>query len=134
MSVSDVRANNGDGDVEGASAGTLRQISQAMVRIYKEQFGRGPESVRTRFSGPDAILSILENSLTPVERSMLKAGDEQALRDTRTKLQHATEAVFRAEVERITGRRVIGFMSGIDVRNDISCEVFTLEPRDADAS
>jgi len=39
---------------------------------------------------------------------MPEAGDEQAQRDTRTKLQHVTEAVFRAEVERITGRRVIG--------------------------
>jgi uncharacterized protein YbcI len=128
MSVSDAHAGNGD--VETTSAGTLRQISHAMVRIYKEQFGRGPETVWSRYSGPDAITSILEHSLTPVERSMLKAGDEQELRNTRTKLQHATESVFRAEVERITGRRVIGFMSGIDVRNDISCEVFTLEPRE----
>jgi hypothetical protein len=32
-------------------------------------------------------------------------------------------------VEDVTGRRVIGFMSGIDVHNDLSSEVFTLEPR-----
>jgi uncharacterized protein YbcI len=31
-------------------------------------------------------------------------------------------------VETITGRRVIGFMSGMDVNVDESCEVFTLAP------
>jgi uncharacterized protein YbcI len=128
MSTSDDARATG-GEAEGGSTGTLRELSQAMVRIYKEQFGRGPETVWTRYSGPDAITSILENSLTPVERSMLKMGEEQRLRDIRTMFQHATEPTFRAEVERITGRRVIGFMSGIDVHNDISCEVFTLEPQ-----
>ena len=108
---------------------TLREISKAMVRLYKEQFGRGPETVWTRYSGPDAILTVLGNSLTPVERTMLQMGEEQRLRDIRTMFQHATESQFRAAVEEITGRRVIGFMSGIDVRNDLSSEVFTLEPR-----
>jgi uncharacterized protein YbcI len=108
--------------------GVTRDLSQAMVRIYREQFGRGPETVSTRFSGPDVIISLLGNSLTPVERSMLKMGEDQRLRDVRSIFQHATEGTFRAEVERITGRRVIGFMSDIDVHNDLSCEIFTLEP------
>ena len=108
---------------------TLRDISKAIVALYKEQFGRGPETVWTRYSGPDAILTVLGNSLTPVERTMLQMGEEQRLRDIRTMFQHATEPQFRAAVEEITGRRVIGFMSGIDVRNDLSSEVFTLEPR-----
>jgi uncharacterized protein YbcI len=105
----------------------LRDISRAMVRLYKEQFGRGPESVWTRYSGPDCIISILGNSLTPVERSLREMGEEQRLRDIRTMFQHATEQAFRAAIEEITGRRVIGFMSGIDVHNDLSSEVFTLE-------
>jgi uncharacterized protein YbcI len=70
----------------------------------------------------------LGNSLTPVERSMRDMGEQQRLRDIRVMFQHATEPQFREAVERITGRRVIGFMSGIDVRNDLSSEVFTLEP------
>lgn len=40
-----------------------------MVRFYKEQFGRGPEKVFTHYSGPDTIVSILGNLLSPVERS-----------------------------------------------------------------
>ena len=101
-----------------------------MVRLYKEQFGRGPETVSTHYAGANTIVSILANSLTPVEKSMRDMGEHQRLRDIRVMFQHATEAQFRAAVEQITGRRVIGFMSGMDVTHDISSEVFTLEPVD----
>jgi uncharacterized protein YbcI len=109
----------------------MREVSRAMVKLYKEQFGRGPETVFSRYSGADTIVSLLGGSLTPVERSMREMGEEQRLRETRLMFQHATETQFRTEVERITGRRVIGFMSGIDVHNDLSSEVFTLEPESA---
>jgi uncharacterized protein YbcI len=99
-----------------------------MVRLYKEQFGRGPESVSTHFSGPDVIVSILSNSLTPVERTLRGWGELQRLRDIRLMFQHAAEPKFREVVEQATGRRVIGFMSGIDVEHDLHSEVFTLEP------
>jgi uncharacterized protein YbcI len=58
--------------------------------------------------------------VTPVERSMLDMGEAQRLRDIRV--------MFREAVEQITGRRVIAFMSGIDVHHDVACEVFTLQP------
>jgi uncharacterized protein YbcI len=86
------------------------------------------ETVWTRYSGPDCVISIVANSLTPVERRMRDMGEEQRLRDIRVMFQHLTEQEFRTAVEEITGRRVIGFMSGIDVQHDLSCEVFTLEP------
>jgi uncharacterized protein YbcI len=114
----------------GIDGGPLREVSRAMVRLYKDQFGRGPETVSTHYAGPNVIVSVLANSLTPVEKSMREMGEHQRLRDIRTMFQHATEAQFRAAVEQITGRRVVGFMSGIDVVNDISSEVFTLEPMD----
>ena len=121
----------GNGALAHPQSQVLREVSRAMVRLYKEQFARGPESVSTHFSGPDTITSIIGNSLTPVERSMRDMGEQQRLRDIRVMFQHATEPQFREAVERITGRRVIGFMSGIDVEHDLSSEVFTLEPAPA---
>ncbi|HEV7493974.1 hypothetical protein [Baekduia sp.] len=41
------------------------------------------------------------------------------------------ESDFRELVERITGRRVRAFVSGRDAAQDVSCEVFYLEPRNA---
>jgi uncharacterized protein YbcI len=51
------------------------------------------------------------------------------MRDTRMFFQHATVDKFVEAVERITGRKVRAFVSGIDVEQDISSEVFYLEPR-----
>jgi uncharacterized protein YbcI len=109
------------------------KISNEMVRLYKELFGRGPSRARTDFAGPDIIMCTLERSFTPAERTMVAMREHQRLRETRLFFQHAREDDFRLIVEQITGRRVRGFLSGTDTNEDISCEVFYLEP-DGDAA
>jgi uncharacterized protein YbcI len=42
--------------------------------------------------------------------------------------QYATVDQFTQAVERITGRKVRAFVSGIDTEQDVSSEVFYLEP------
>jgi uncharacterized protein YbcI len=103
-------------------------VSNAMVRLYKEQFGRGPTKARTHFAGPDLLVSTLENSMTPAERNLVAMGEQQRLRDTRLFFQHAMEGEFRKAVEQLTGRRVRAFVSGMDIGQDVSTEVFYLEP------
>jgi uncharacterized protein YbcI len=107
----------------------LAELSNAMVKLYKEQFGRGPTKTRSHYAGPDILITTLEDSLTPAERNMVAMGENQRLRDTRMFFQYATEKEFVETVERITGRKVRGFVSGIDVEKDISSEVFYLGPR-----
>ena len=104
------------------------EISNEMVRLYKQLFGRGPERARTYLAGPDIVVCSLEKTLTPAERTMADLGEHQRLRETRLFFQHAREGDFRAAVQRITGRRVRGFLSGTDTIEDLSCEVFYLEP------
>ena len=104
------------------------ELSNEMVRLYKELFGRGPARARTHFAGPDTVICSLERTLTPAEQSMVAMGEHQRLRETRMFFQHAREGDFRDAVERITGRNVIAFVSGIDATADMSCEVFYLEP------
>jgi uncharacterized protein YbcI len=119
-----------DADSADATEGHSVQmaISNAMVKLYKEQFGRGPTRARTNFAGPDAILCTLEDSLTPAERNLAAMGEHQRLRDVRLFFQHATEDHFRQTIEGITGRKVVAFVSGMDVRGDVASEVFYLEP------
>jgi uncharacterized protein YbcI len=106
----------------------LAELSNALVGIYKDIFGRGPTKCRTSFAGPNLIVSSLENSLTRPERRMAEAGDHGQLRNLRTYFQYQYEDEFVAAVERITGRTVRGFVSGIDTKKDISTEAFYLEP------
>jgi uncharacterized protein YbcI len=110
-----------DGDQSAAM-----QISNAMIRLYKELFGRGPTSARTEFVGTDTVLCTLRDSMTPAERSLVDMGEFQRTRDTRLYFQDATEDRFRGEVERILGRQVVAFMSAIDTREDVAIEWFQL--------
>lgn len=114
---------------DARNSSDIVRVTRALVRIYKEQFGRGPERAASHYAGPDAIICMLYESLTPVEQSMRRMGEDQRLRDVRTLFQYATEDQFRMAVEEATARRVTGFMSGIDVHQDIACEIFTLEPQ-----
>jgi uncharacterized protein YbcI len=105
------------------------QISNEMVRLYKELFGRSPTEARTNFAGPDTIVATLEHSMTPAEQSLAQMGEHQRLRDVRLLFQSAREQDFRDAIERLTGRRVRAFVSGMDTEQDVATEVFYLEPQ-----
>jgi uncharacterized protein YbcI len=110
----------------------LQEVSNAMVRIYKELLGRGPTKARTTYAGPDTLIATIENSLTPAERTMVALEEHQRVREIRMFFQHAAEQDFVDAVERITGRKVHAFVSGMDTSQDVSSEVFYFEPIPAD--
>ena len=108
-------------------------ISNEMVRIYKERFGRGPTKTRTQWAGPDVVVVSLEDTLTPVERSLVALDEHQRLRDLRMFFQYATVPEFCEPVERLTGRKVRAFISGIDTEvGGVSTEMFFLHPEGYD--
>jgi uncharacterized protein YbcI len=111
----------------------LQAISNEMVRLYKQQFGRGPTSARTYWTGQDALTVLLEDTLTPAERNLARMGEHQRLRDTRTFFQYATVREFCEPVERLTGRKVRSFISGIDTQVEgLALETFVLHPEGYD--
>ena len=112
-----------------ASVSVLMEVSNTMVGLYKDQFGRGPTKVRSQWAGPDVLLCMLEETLTPAERNLVKMGEHQRLRDTRMFFQYATVREFCEPVERITGRTIRSFHSSVDTEVDgLSCELFILYP------
>lgn len=105
------------------------EISNAMIRLYKEQFGRGPTAARTHWCGNNVITVILEDTLTPAERNLMKMDEHQRLRDLRLFFQYASVREFCEPVEQVTGRKVRAFISGIDTEADgLATELFVLHP------
>jgi len=104
------------------------EISREMVRLYKEQFGRGPTKAKTEFAGLDVVVCTLEDSFTPAERRLAAMEEHQRLRDTRLYFQYATKDEFVGTIERILNRKVRAFNSSIDTHSDVAIEVFHLEP------
>ena len=108
--------------------GMLSAISNEMVRIYKDQFGRGPTKTRTQWAGPDVLLVTLEKTLTPAEHSLCRLGEHTRLRDLRQLFQYAELERFCEPIERLTGRKVRSFISGIDTVSDLATEMFVMHP------
>jgi uncharacterized protein YbcI len=105
------------------------QISNEMVRLYKEQFGRGPTKARTNWAGTDVVVTVLEDTLTAAERNLVKLGEHQRLRDLRMFFQYASVKEFCEPVERLTGRKVKAFHSSIDTQvHGMAVEMFVLHP------
>ena len=120
---------------DGAGAqpqSAVSAISSEMVRLYKEQFGRGPTRTRTHWAGPDTIVVTLEQTFTPAEMRLRQLGEDKQLRDLRLLFQYAEVDAFCKPVEQITGRKVKAFISGIDTEADVACEIFVLHPKGYD--
>ena len=106
-------------------------ISNGLSKLHREHFGRGPTSVRTVF-GHDHVVTFLEDLYTPLERTLVEAGETAAVHEARRAFQRAMKARFVAVVEEATGRKVRAFLSEVSLEPDISAEIFVLERVEAD--
>ena len=109
----------------------LQNISNALVALHKEQFGRGPTKAQSNFAGADTLVCILEDALLPAERTMVEMGEQQRVREARLFFQIATAAQFIETVESITGRTVRAFASASDPDRSVVMENFVFEPDQA---
>jgi uncharacterized protein YbcI len=109
----------------------LSDMSNEMVALYKDQLGRGPTRARANWAGENAMVVTLEDSLTRPERRLVEMGEDARLRDQRTFSQYATIDDFVEVAERLTGRTVRAFVSGIDTQADVCSEVFYFDDVEA---
>ena len=105
------------------------QISDGIVALLKEYYGRGPEKTKTYVTN-DLVVCLLRGGFTPVEQTLLDGGHGEDVIRQRMAFQEVMRERFEKVVADATGRRVIGFMSGNHQDPDMICEVFVLAPND----
>ncbi len=116
---------------EGHVGGELAaEISRTVVRALSETTGRGPTKAKTTI-GENGVFVVLQDTLTHGERTLSNAGQGKAVLDLRRRWQAVMQADVSREIEELTGRKVIGFMSDNHIDPDLAVEVFILEPRGA---
>ena len=106
-------------------------IGNAISRLHREHYGRGATTTRTVFQR-NHVIAFLEDIYTPVERTLIDAGQLDDVKHTRQVFQMAMRERFSNAVEEITGRRVVQFMSQVSFEPDIAAEIFVLEPNGLD--
>jgi uncharacterized protein YbcI len=107
----------------------LTAISAGMVSLLKEFYGRGPTRAKSYYQD-DLVVCLLRGGFTRVEQTLLEGGRGDSVIQQRMEFQELMRQRFVAVIEEMTGRRVIGFMSGNQQDPDIMCEVFILDPTD----
>lgn len=103
----------------------LVELSNAMVALHREYFGRGPGAAKS-FLSDEMVVCMLSDIYTPVERTLIRAGQAEHVRRTRSLHQDALEDEYKSRVEAIVGRPVEAFLSVVHVDPDVAIEVFLL--------
>lgn len=101
-------------------------ITSALVGIQTEYLGRGPRSASTFHYG-NVLVTLMYEVLTPAEKSVTRAAHTEAVNHIRRVFHQTMEADFREAVERLTGRKVLAFISGNHLDPDIAAELFILD-------
>jgi uncharacterized protein YbcI len=103
-------------------------ISTTVVQALARTTGRGPTKARTTL-GENGVFVVLQDSLTHGEQTLADAGEREAVLDLRRRWQRVMKTDLSSEIEKLTGRKVIGFMSDNHIDPDLAVEVFVLESR-----
>jgi len=102
------------------------EISNAMVGLKKQYYGRGPTKAKT-YVNDHYIFCVLEGGLTKNEETLLQAGEERLVRQFRLRFQEAVSEMSTRAVEEITGRRVLNYHSQIVFNPEWAFEIFVLD-------
>jgi uncharacterized protein YbcI len=105
----------------------LTAISSAVTRVMADHTGRGPTRARTVISG-DWIFVTLEDALTKGERKLVSLGRREFVMHTRRAFQEAMRDEVVREIETLTGRKAIAFLSDNHLEPDLALEAVLLEP------
>lgn len=107
----------------------LTAISDGMVALLKEFYGRGPTRAKTYYQD-DLVVCVLRGGFSKVEETLFDGGRGGAVIQQRMAFQDVMRERFTSVISDATGRPVIGFMSGNQQDPDLMCEVFVLGPSD----
>lgn len=111
----------------------LTAVSEALARLHERHHGRPPATAKSLMMGEDLLACVLSGVYTEVEKTMIELERQAVVCDTRSAFQVAVRHRFIAEVERLSGRPVLTFITNHHVGPDLEVELFLLGPAPGDA-
>ena len=103
-------------------------VTDAMVALHHHYYHRAPVTAKTTLLGGDLLACVLGGVYTDVEKTMIELERTTIVQETRNAFQNAMQHRFIAVVERLSGRRVLAFISNHHVGPDMEIELFLLKP------
>jgi len=105
----------------------LSAISNSIVAMLRENYGRGPMRAKT-YALDDIIVCVLRDSgFSAVEQTMMDSGEPERVVDMREDFQRVMAERYKDVIESLTHRKVVAFLSQAHVEPDITMEVFFVD-------
>jgi uncharacterized protein YbcI len=109
----------------------LVAVTEAMVALHQRYYHRVPVTAKSLLLGGDLLACVLGGVYTDVEKTMIELQRSTMVQETRSAFQTAMQHKFISEIERLSGRGVLAFISNHHVGPDMEIEIFLLkESRD----
>ena len=102
----------------------LAAVTDALVALHERYYHRAPVSAKTQMLGEDLLACVMGGVYTEVEKTMIELQRGTLVQETRSAFQQAMQQKFIDEVERLSGREVIAFISNSHVGPDMEIELF----------
>jgi uncharacterized protein YbcI len=108
----------------------LAAVTETMVAFHQRYYHRVPVTAKTLLLGGEVLVCVLGGVYTDVEKTMIELERTVIVHETRSAFQKTMEHKFVAAIERLSGRKVLTFMSEHHVGPDIEIELFMLTPEE----
>jgi uncharacterized protein YbcI len=114
-------------DVDSRHGEELAEVTNGIVRLFSDYYGRGPTRAKTFLLDDTYVVTVLRDTMTTVERTLVEGGHGGQVRDVRLTFQEAMADSFKGVVESALGRPVSSYHSQLLVDADIGFELFVLK-------
>lgn len=104
----------------------LAAVTKSMVALHERYHHRAPVTAKTQQLGDDLIAVVMGGVYTDVEKTMIELQRGRVVQETRSAFQEAMQQRFIDEIERLSGRDVLAFISNHHVGPDLEVELFML--------
>jgi uncharacterized protein YbcI len=105
----------------------LAAISNQIVAILREHYGRGPMKAKT-YALDDLIVVVMRGSgFTALEKTIMDSGEPNRVVEMRHDFQRLMTSRFTETIEELTGRNVVAFLSQAHVDPDLTLEIFFVD-------
>jgi uncharacterized protein YbcI len=104
----------------------LAAVTNGIVKLFREYYGRGPTKAKSYMLDDRIVVTVLEDTMTTVEQTLVENGHGDKVREVRLTFQDTMSAEFKGVVSGAMGREVIAYHSQLTLEPDLGFEFFVL--------
>ena len=105
----------------------LAEITNRIVSLVREHYGRGPIKAKTYVLDNLIVCVLTDCGFTAIERTMMEGREPERVLEMRRDFQRMMKIRYSEMIEELTGRKVLAFLSQAHVEPDLTIEMFLMD-------